>query len=195
MKLPDIIDVTLKVVKVFKKLDISYHIGGSLASSAFGMARSTLDVDIVADIKPEQAYDIYENLREEFYVDSEMISDAIQKQSSFNLIHLETLFKVDVFPLKSHPFDRQAFSRRLEKPFSEDVLSQLFFATPEDIILHKLTWYKAGEEVSDRQWNDVLGVLKVQGNQLDMTYLDHWAKELSVSALLTKAIDEAGILE
>src|SRR4030043_2409703 len=135
MKLPDIIEVTLKVVKVFEKLGIAYHIGGSLASSAFGMARSTLDVDIVADIKPGQAYDIFENLREEFYVDSEMISDAIQKQSSFNLIHLETLFKVDVFPLKNHPFDQEAFQRRLQKAPSEDTSQKLFFATPEDIIL------------------------------------------------------------
>jgi hypothetical protein len=195
MKLPDIIEVTLKVVKIFEKLGIAYHIGGSLASSAFGIARSTLDVDIIADIKPEQTSDVTENLREEFYVDSEMILTAIQKQSSFNLIHLDTLFKVDIFPLKNHPYDQQAFSRRLQKPISEDASGQLFFATPEDIILHKLNWYKAGEEVSDSQWNDVLGVLKVQGDQLDMTYLNQWAKELSVSELLKKAIDEAGIFE
>jgi len=194
MKLPDIIEVTLKVVKVFEELGIAYHIGGSLASSAFGIARSTLDVDIVAEIKPDQASDIYENLREEFYVDVEMILSAIQKQSSFNLIHLETLFKVDVFPLKNHPFDHQAFQRRLQKSFSEDASQQLFFATPEDIILHKLVWYKTGEEVSDRQWIDIQGVLKVQGDQLDMAYLNHWAKELGVSELLKKAIDESGIL-
>jgi hypothetical protein len=194
MKLPDIIEVTLKVVKVFEELGIAYHIGGSLASSAFGIARSTLDVDIVADIKPEQASDIYENLRGEFYVDPEMIINAIQKESSFNLIHLETLFKVDIFPLKNHPFDQQAFQRRLQKSFSEDASQQLFFATPEDIILHKLVWYKTGEEVSDRQWIDVQGVLKVQGDQLDMAYLNHWAKELGVSELLKKAIDESGIL-
>ncbi len=102
---------------------------------------------------------------------------------------------MDIFPLKNHPFDRQAFSRRLQKAISEDASNQIFFATPEDIILHKLTWYKAGEGVSDRQWNDVQGVLKVQGDQLDMSYLNHWAKELSVSVLLEKAIDEAGILE
>ena len=195
MKLPDIIEVTLKVIKVFEKLGIAYHIGGSLASSAFGIARSTLDVDIIAEIKPEQASDISENLREEFYVDSETILNAIQKQSSFNLIHLETLFKVDIFPLKNHPFDRQAFQRRLRKAISEDTSQQLFFATPEDIVLHKLAWYKAGVEVSDRQWNDVQGVLKVQGDQLDMAYLNHWAKELSVSELLEKAIDESGIFE
>jgi len=195
MKLPDIIDVTLKVIKVFEKLGIAYHIGGSLASSAFGIARSTLDVDIVADIKAEQASDIYENLKEEFYVDSEMILDAIQRQSSFNLIHFETLFKVDVFPLKRHPFDQQAFSRRLQKAFSEDALHKVFFATPEDTLLHKLTWYKAGGEVSDRQWNDVLGVLKVQGDQLDMVYLKGWAEKLTVLNLLMKAISEAGTLE
>ena len=194
MKLPDIIEVTLKVVKVFEGLGIAYHIGGSLASSAFGIARSTLDVDIVAEIKPDQASDIYENLREEFYVDAEMILSAIQKQSSFNLIHLETLFKVDVFPLKNHPFDHQAFQRRLQKAISEETSQQLFFATPEDIVLHKLTWYKAGEGVSDRQWNDVLGVLKVQGDQLDMVYLKGWAERLTVFNLLMKAIDEAGIL-
>ena len=194
MKLPDIIEVTLKVVKVFEELGIAYHIGGSLASSAFGIARSTLDVDIVADIKPEQASDIYENLRGEFYVDPEMIINAIQKESSFNLIHLETLFKVDIFPLKNHPFDQQAFQRRLQKAISEETSQQLFFATPEDIVLHKLTWYKAGEGVSDRQWNDVLGVLKVQGDQLDMVYLKGWAERLTVFNLLMKAIDEAGIL-
>jgi hypothetical protein len=151
-------------------------------------------VDIIAEIKPEQASDISENLREEFYVDSETILNAIQKQSSFNLIHLETLFKVDIFPLKNYPFDQQAFSRRLRKAISEDTSQQLFFATPEDIVLHKLSWYKVGAEVSDRQWNDVQGVLKVQGDQLDMAYLNHWAKELSVSELLEKAIDESGIL-
>jgi hypothetical protein len=126
-------------------------------------------------------------------VDAEMILSAIQKQSSFNLIHLETLFKVDVFPLKNHPFDQQAFQRRLQKAISEETSQQLFFATPEDIVLHKLVWYKTGEEVSDRQWIDVQGVLKVQGDQLDMAYLNHWAKELGVSELLKKAIDESGI--
>jgi deoxyinosine 3'endonuclease (endonuclease V) len=73
MKLPDIIEVTLEVTKVFEELGIAYHIGGSLASSAFGIARSTLDVDIVADIKIEQVSHIYENLREAFYVDADMM--------------------------------------------------------------------------------------------------------------------------
>ena len=194
MKPPDIIEISLKVVRVFEKLDIAYHIGGSLASSAFGVARATSDVDIVADIKQEQVSPIEESLKEEFYVDAEMIRNAIEHQSSFNLIHLETMFKVDVFVLKDQPFDKQAFLRRFQKPVSEDSSRQLFFATPEDIILNKLKWYKMGGCTSDRQWSDVLGVLKVQGEQLDMAYLKQWAEELGISDLLRKALDEAGLL-
>lgn len=195
MKPPDIIEVTLKVVKVFEKLNITYYIGGSLASSAFGVARATLDVDVVADITLEKASFIEEFLKEEFYVDIEMIRNAIHQQSYFNLIHLETIFKIDVFILKNLPFYQQAFSRRIQKATSEDTSQKLFFATPEDIILSKLEWYKSGKEASDRQWNDILGVLKVQGSQLDKTYLEHWAEELSVSRLLEKAFSDAGISE
>jgi len=102
----------------------------------------------------------------------------------FNLIHFETLFKVDIFILKHRSFDLQAFARRVQKTVSEDTSQKLFFATPEDIILHKLEWYKEGGKVSDRQWNDVIGILKIQGLQLDIPYINQWAKELSVSNLL-----------
>lgn len=193
MKQLDIIEVVLKVVKVFEKLGIAYHIGGSFASSAFGIARATLDIDIVADIKLEQASSIEEYLKEEFYVDAEMVREAINSQSSFNLIHLETTFKVDVFVLKNQPFDRQAFLRRVKRPVSEDGSLEFFFAAPEDIIIKKLEWYKAGGETSERQWVDILGVMKVQGEQLDMDYLKQWAEKLDVSNLLEKAFNDAGI--
>lgn len=195
MKLPDIIEVVVKVTRAFEKLGIGYQVGGSLASSAFGVPRATLDVDLVADIKLDQAPEIAELLKDEFYVDSDMISEAIRKQSSFNLIHLETLFKVDVFPLKDRPFDRKAFSRRFSKAVSQEASDTLFFATPEDVILNKLEWYKAGEGISERQWNDVLGVLKVQGSGLDMAYLKQWAQELNLIDLLQTAMDETGMFE
>jgi hypothetical protein len=193
MKTPDIIEVTFKVVNVFEKLGIPYYLGGSLASSAFGIPRSTLDADIVADIKSEQVAYMEELLKREFYIDTEMINHAILHKSSFNLIHLEMLFKIDIFILKDRPFDRQVFIRRVQRAVSEDASQKLFFAAPEDIILHKLEWYKAGGEVSDRQWNDVLGISKVQGTHLDMSYLNKWAKGLGISDLLKKALDEAGM--
>lgn len=192
MKFPDIIDVILRVVRVFEGLNIPYHLGGSLASSAFGVARATLDADLVANIRAEQVPDLTNLLGEEFYVDADMILDAIQRRSSFNLIHLETLFKVDVFLLKNRPFDRQAFDRRRLKDVSGEPVRQLFLTTPEDIILYKLEWFKAGERISERQWKDVLGVLKVQGKELDIGYLNQWARELGIFDLLKKAMDEAG---
>ena len=113
---PDIIEVTLKVVQVFDRLGITYHVGGSLASSSYGVARSTLDVDVVADIKPEQAEKIYMFLKEEFYVDTEMIQDAVRRRSSFNLIHLDTMFKVDVFILKDRHSTGKVFRVEFRKP-------------------------------------------------------------------------------
>lgn len=134
-----------------------------------------------------------ELLKREFYIDTEMINHAILHKSSFNLIHLEMLFKIDIFILKDRPFDRQVFIRRVQRAVSEDASQKLFFATPEDIILHKLEWYKAGGEVSCRQWNYVLGIWKVQGTHLDMSYLNKWAKGLGISDLLKKTLDEAGM--
>ena len=103
MRTPDIIEVVFKVIEVFERLRIEYYIGGSLASSAFGVARSTLDVDMVAEIKTTHASTIEKILKKEFYVDLEMIHEAITKQSSFNLIHLETAFKIDIFISRFNP--------------------------------------------------------------------------------------------
>lgn len=193
MKPPDILEITLKVAGIFEKIGIAYHIGGSLASSAFGIPRATLDVDLVADIKPQHISHLYEYLKDEFYVDVDMIRDAVNRESSFNIIHLESMFKLDIFILKDHPFYRKAFERRVQKNISDDETKKTFFNTPEDIILNKLVWYKSGGEVSDRQWNDILGVLKVQGVQLDKDYLMQWARELGVTHLLERALDEAGL--
>jgi len=193
VKQPELIEITLKVIAIFEKLGIRYSIGGSLASSAFGIPRATMDIDIVADIKQENVPLLQECLEKEFYADMDMIMEAVRRKSSFNIIHLESLYKVDIFILQEHPFDLQALARRVQKKVSEDTSQEPFFSTPEDIILNKLKWYKDGGGVSERQWNDILGVLKVQGKNLDMLYLSEWAEKLNLSALLARAIEEAGV--
>jgi hypothetical protein len=195
LKTPDILEVTLKVVKAFGNLGIEYYIGGSVASSAYGVARSTLDVDMVADMNPDHAHALEELLEQEFYVDIDTIINAIKKHSSFNLIHLETMLKIDVFIHRGQPFGKSVFMRREEKYVSEDIPEKLYFPSPEDIILIKLDWYKSDGESLSQQWNDVLGVLKVQGSKLDLDYLETWAKELSVSGLLEKAFEEVSITD
>jgi hypothetical protein len=179
------------VVDAFERLNIPYLIGGSMASTLYGVARSTIDADLVADMNPEQVEPLVTVLGEEFYSDSDMIRDAIHHQSSFNLIHLSTAFKVDVFILKRRPFDRVQFQRRIYWVITKDPERKAYTATAEDTILSKLEWFRMGDEVSDRQWRDILGVLKVQAGRLDPDYLRQWAAELGVADLLQKAIKEA----
>jgi len=182
------IQVTLKVITAFDRLGIPYLIGGSLASAVHGIVRATMDADLVAEIKPEQVLSLVASLESEFYIDAEMILDAIQYTSSFNLIHLETMFKVDVFILKQRPFDLNQMQRRISQSVGDSPEEQAYFSTAEDIILAKLEWFRAGGETSERQWRDIMGVLDLQGDRLDFKYLQTWATELGILDLLQRAI-------
>ena len=187
---PETIAALNPVVAEFEKLAVAYYIGGSIVSSVLGFPRSTLDVDIVADLAPKHVAPLVDALKTRYYIAGPMILDAIARRSCFNLIHFETSFKVDVFVVKNRPYDRQVFSR-ITKPQTNPGTPSFFLASAEDIILAKLEWYRLGDEMSERQWNDVLGVMKVNGLSLDRPYLDRWAVELGVADLLAKAWNEA----
>jgi hypothetical protein len=177
------------VADAFAKLGVSYFVGGSVASSAYGVARSTLDVDMVSHLKREHVCGLISALKDLYYISEELIVGAIQRSSSFNLIHLGTGLKVDVFITKNRPYDQVATSRAREDSLSdEDGAPRFYLASPEDVILAKLEWFKSGGETSTRQWNDILGVFRVQNTHLDRTYLRHWAVQLGISELLEKAI-------
>ena len=188
--LPEAVNVMILVVDVFDRLQIPYFIGGSMASALHGVARSTLDADMVAEIQLAQVNSVVKALGDDFYADEEMIREAIIHHIRFNLIHLATMFKVDVFIPKERPFDRVQFQRRVEQLLTTNPEKKAFMTTAEDIILAKLEWYRLGNENSDRQWRDILGVLKVQAGLLDMDYLHEWAAELRVSDLLQRALKE-----
>lgn len=189
--LPESVSVLMLVVEVFERMQIPYLIGGSMASAFYGVARSTLDADVVADIRQKQVGALVAALGDDFYADDEMIREAIHHHSSFNLIHLKTMFKVDVFIRKDRPFDQIQFRRRQLQMVAYDPERKAYVTTAEDIILAKLEWYRLGNEISDRQWRDILGVLKVQAGRLDLTYLKEWAKELNVADLLQRALKES----
>jgi hypothetical protein len=182
------------VIDAFEALGISYHIGGSIASSAYGVARATLDVDIVADLREQHVRDLVGRLQGQYYIDEKRVLEAVRHRSSFNAIHLGSMLKVDVFVLKGRSYDQIAFSRARKDTIEEsENPRQFFLAAPEDLILNKLEWYRQGGEVSERQWNDVVGVLKVQQQALDSEYLQHWAAELGLTALLQRALCESGL--
>ena len=191
--LGDAIRLTLLVTDVFEQMKIPYAIGGSFASSLHGVMRATMDVDIVADLQLEHIQQFVAMLSPAFYADDEMIREAIEHHSSFNLIHYETAFKVDVFIPKLRAFDRMQLERRAKSIIATDPERSVFLSSAEDIILAKLEWYRMGDEISDRQWRDILGVMKVQSSKLDFDYLQQWAKQLKVDDLLERARRESGI--
>ena len=185
------IEATLLVVDALDSLGVSYAIGGSFASAIHGVIRATMDADIVVDLRLIHAEPLAGAL-DDFYADVSMIREAIRNQSSFNLIHLATMFKVDMFIAKQRAFDSSQLARRQLHLLSKDPKRQAYFASAEDIVLAKLEWYRMGGEVSERQWRDVLGVLQVQGSRMDRKYLRNMAVELNVTELLERAFKEAG---
>lgn len=184
----DFIQVVLRVVRVLEELGVLYAIGGSLASSAHGVMRATMDADIVADLRPEHVQPFLAALSSDFYADEATIREAIYRRSSFNLIHYQTAFKVDIFIPKPRPFDRMQLARRTAVVMGTE---PVYLISPEDTVLAKLEWYRLGGEVSDRQWQDVIGVLTVQAEDLDLDYLRHSADQLGIRNLLERALAEA----
>ncbi len=188
----EILEITLHVAETFERLEVPYLVGGSLASSLHGLPRATQDVDLVADLREEHVRAFAAALEVDFYLDAEAIRSAIRRRSSFNVIHLETMFKVDVFITKDDEATRQEMQRRQSYVLSEAPKRQIVVASPEDVILQKLYWFRLGGEVSDRQWQDVLGVMKVQGDALDEAYLARMAAQMNLAGLLRRAREEVG---
>ncbi len=181
------------VVEAFEALGVRYHVAGSVASSAYGLARSTLDVDVVADLQPAAVERFTAQLKPDFYIDEVTVREAVAARRPFNVIHLKTMLKIDIFILSDRPFDRQSFRRSRPDHLSTDPTERAFqIEQPEDVVLHKLEWFVAGGQASQRQWGDVLGILKVQQDDLDWAYLLHWSNELGLEELLRKAAAESG---
>jgi hypothetical protein len=189
--LPEPIAVTLKVTGTLERLGIRYFIGGSLASTLYGMVRTTQDSDVIAEMHPEHIQPFVDALQNEFFVDEHMIAESIQTNLCFNVIHRESMFKVDVFIPRPRPFLRSQFSRAQNQTFPGDTAVSARFESAEDTVLSKLEWYRQGGEVSERQWRDVLGILRTRAGALDLDYLRSWGKELKVSDLLEQLLEES----
>jgi hypothetical protein len=192
MNTSEIIQALTLLVEAFERFGIAYYIGGSVASSVHGRRRYTQDVDVVADIQLKHVHTLVATLQQDYYIDAGMIRGAIQNRSSFNILHNDTGVKVDVFIQKTSPFSQQEMRRA-----REDVLEvgsrSFFFASAEDMILAKLDWWKLGGGVSNRQWNDILEMMKEKQAVLDTAYLRQSAPMLGVADLLEKVFSDAGL--
>lgn len=175
---------------VLESLNIVYVIGGSIASSVYGAVRFTQDADITVEPFAPVADKLFDALEKDFYISKEAMYEALHSRSSFNVIHFETAFKIDIFIRPESEFHRQILSRG-RKIHLGDIAKPVSFVSPEDIILLKLDWYRQSGCVSERQWSDVQGVLAGQAKSLDFEYLKTWAKKLGLNELLAKAISES----
>jgi hypothetical protein len=172
-------------------MKINYAIGGSIASSVYGKVRFTQDADITVASFADKAERFYTLLKENFYISKDAMYQAISNRGSFNVIHLTSAFKIDIFVQKDDDFHRQLFLRRKKVKLDESIEHLFDIVSAEDIILLKLQWYQSAGCISDRQWSDILGVLTVQSHALDMKYLKNCSEKLGLSDILEKAIDKA----
>ena len=188
MAAPTDLELAIAVGTVFESLGLRYLIGGSLASSLHGVPRSSNDADLLAELPWAHVDEFVRRLEADFYIDGDMIRDSIRRGISFNLIHYASSFKVDVFVLTDDAFGQAEMQRR---QLHDTGRGAAHFATAEDMVLQKLRWYRAGGESSERQWLDVLGILKVKATRLDLDYARPWADRIGVRDLLDRALADA----
>jgi len=183
----DPLAVAALVGRALEGVGARYSIGGSIASSMGGEPRSTLDVDVVTELTAESLPQLVETLGDRFYVPIDALRTAVHDKSSANVIDNVTSVKVDLFIAGGTPLDRSLLDRRVQVTVGDHGES-LWVHSPEDILLQKLRWFRLGGERSDRQWRDVLGLVRVQGGRLDVGYLRIWAERLAVTDLLDRVL-------
>jgi hypothetical protein len=190
---PEVTVPLRRFASLMERLHMRCVVGGSVASSLLGIPRQTIDLDVVVEMEPEDIAAFVREAGADFYVSESAVRSAVLHRTGFNLVHAETAFKVDVYVSGDSEFDRLQFARATEVAVPGAGLGDFHVASPEDVILRKLEWYRLGGKVSERQWHDVLGVLKVQAERLDLDYMTTWARSRDVEDLLRTALGEAGL--
>lgn len=187
------LEILRAVTSKMESLKIPYMVGGSFAGSYYGFARNTHDADLIVAMRQDHVDGFVNAFSHQFYLDRGSIEDALGRRASFNIIHLESSFKVDFFVLREGRFDQESFSRRRLRRIDPNLETETFLQSAEDTVLAKLEWYRLGGGVSEIQWRDVIGILKAQGESADFRYMRRWAEQLAVSDLLGRAMQEAGV--
>jgi hypothetical protein len=187
------LEVAVVAARLLENLGIRYVVVGSVASALHGEPRATLDVDLTLRLRSSDVQPLCSALAEEFFIDPAALRDSVRTGIACNAIHRATHVKLDLYVRANEGIHAAELRRAQRVRLTGEPGSEVDVASPEDIVLQKLLWFRKGGETSDRQWRDVLGVLKARGPGLDHAYLDQWAPELGVSDLLSRSMREAGL--
>ncbi len=185
----ELVDALSPVVTALKDLGVRHYIGGSVASSFHGATRSTMDVDIICELSQANISQLIALIGSEFYASESAMRDAVRRKACFNLIHLPTSFKIDVFVSRGRPFDIEAMERACLQRLGEGRFVEVPVATAEDSIISKLEWYRLSNEKSERQWDDVSRLLDLLGDDADGEYLRLAAQSVGVEDLLERIMN------
>jgi hypothetical protein len=184
----DLVDALSPVVAAFRTLGIPHFVGGSVASSFHGATRTTMDVDVVCELTEDRISSFVALFDSNFYLSEPAVRDAVRRKSCFNLIHMPTSFKVDVFVSRGRPFDAEAMRRASLQNVGDDRTLEVPIATAEDTIISKLEWYRLSNETSERQFDDVTRLIRLLGDAADRDYLNRAAESVGVADLLGKLL-------
>jgi len=176
-------DVFKRVIDNLNQHNIPYMLTGGLATTIWGRVRSTLDIDIVLDVKKKDAGRLLETFQKDFYIDAEAVEAAFDKNISFNAIDIKTNTAIDCYLSGDSQYEKLRFQRKIIKNIVDIKVNVI---SPEDLILIKLLWRKTSS--SERQLDDVRSIFRISGEKLDMKYLNQWAKKLGVSKILNKLL-------
>lgn len=184
----DLVAALMPVAAAFDRLGVRHYVGGSVASTMHGAIRSTMDVDVVCDLRADQVDAFLAAFDGDFYVSEAAVWQAVERRSCFNLIHLPTVYKVDVFVSRGRPFDVAAMERAVPLLLAAGQNTTVPVATAEDSIVAKLEWFRLGDESSERQWHDVSRLLALHGGALDVAHMQRMAESVGVADLLDRLL-------
>jgi hypothetical protein len=180
--------IALRVARALEATGVDYMVGGSVASSTHGEPRATRDIDVAVRLSKRAVQPLVTELGPDFAIDEEMLAEAVTLRRSANIFYLPAFTKIDLFVRGHDEYDEVEFSRGVDVELSPG--ERILASSPEDNLLWKLRGFRMGGEVSDQQWRDVLGLLRVSGSRMDRNYLQHWASHHGVSDLLSRALGQ-----
>ena len=180
----DLVDALTPVIVALRTLGIRHYVGGSVASSFHGAIRTTMDVDVICELTEEDIPRFIGCFDRDFYISEPAVRYAVREKSCFNLIHMPTSFKVDVFVSRGRAFDVECMQRASMQRLGDNRTIDVPIASPEDSIVSKLEWYRLTNETSERQWEDVSRLIRLLGDEADEVYLRQAAGSIGVADLL-----------